>query len=39
VLSADDIFYASAIIFLVLLPFVWLARPRMGAGADAGGAH
>jgi DHA2 family multidrug resistance protein len=37
VLSADDIFYASAIIFLVLLPFLWLARPAKGA--DAGGAH
>jgi DHA2 family multidrug resistance protein len=39
VLSADDIFYASAIIFLVLLPFIWLARPRKGTGADAAGAH
>ncbi len=39
VLSADDIFYASAIIFLLLLPFLWLARPRKGASAEAGGAH
>ena len=30
VLSADDIFYASAIIFLLLLPLVWLTR-RPGA--------
>jgi DHA2 family multidrug resistance protein len=38
VLSADDVFYASAIIFVVLLPLVWLAkRPRRAA--DAGGAH
>jgi DHA2 family multidrug resistance protein len=39
VLSADDIFYASAIIFLLLLPFIWLARPGKSTGADAGGAH
>jgi DHA2 family multidrug resistance protein len=37
-LSTDDVFYASAIIFLVLLPLVWLAgRPK--AAADAVGAH
>jgi MFS transporter, DHA2 family, multidrug resistance protein len=39
VLSADDIFYASAVIFLILIPLVWLTRPRKGSGADAGGAH
>jgi len=39
VLSADDIFYASAVIFLLLLPFLWLARPRKGAGSEAAGAH
>ena len=38
VLSADDVFYASALIFLALLPLIWLTkRPR--GGADAGGAH
>jgi len=38
VLSADDVFYASALIFIALLPLVWLAkRPR--SAADAGGAH
>jgi MFS transporter, DHA2 family, multidrug resistance protein len=38
VLSADDVFYASAIIFLVLVPMVWLAK-RPKRIADAGGAH
>ena len=39
VLSADDIFYASAVIFVLLIPLLWLARPRKGGGADGGGAH
>jgi DHA2 family multidrug resistance protein len=38
VLSADDVFYASAIIFLFLLPLIWLTR-RTRSAADAGGAH
>ena len=37
-LSTDDVFYASAIIFLLLLPLLWLAK-RPKAAADAGGAH
>lgn len=40
VMSADDIFYASAIIFLLLIPLLWLARPPRGnAPTDAAGAH
>ncbi|MEO8303413.1 MAG: DHA2 family efflux MFS transporter permease subunit [Betaproteobacteria bacterium] len=40
VLAADDIFYASAIIFLLLIPLLWLARPPRGnAPAEAAGAH
>jgi MFS transporter, DHA2 family, multidrug resistance protein len=39
VLSADDIFYASAVIFLVLVPLVWLTHPRKVRTIDAGGAH
>ncbi len=39
VLAADDIFYASAVIFILLLPLVWATRRTKGAGADAGGAH
>jgi DHA2 family multidrug resistance protein len=40
-LSADDIFYVSGIIFIALIALVWLARPlRSGAGAAASsGAH
>jgi DHA2 family multidrug resistance protein len=39
-LSANDIFLASAWLFLLLIPVVWLARPSVGAAAaDAGGAH
>jgi MFS transporter, DHA2 family, multidrug resistance protein len=37
-LSANDIFYASAIVFLLLMPILWMTRPAPG-GADAGGAH
>ncbi len=43
-LAANDVFYASAFIFLLLIPFVWLSRPLLsaagagGAGADAAAA-
>jgi DHA2 family multidrug resistance protein len=39
-LAALDLFYASAILLIVLIPFVWLARPQRGAAAAAAaGAH
>ena len=38
-LSANDIFLASAALFVALVGIVWLARPIHGAAADAGGAH
>ncbi|KAF1024069.1 MAG: Multidrug export protein EmrB [Paracidovorax wautersii] len=43
-LAANDVFYASAILFLLLIPLVWLASPprrgAAGGGADAAsGAH
>ena len=39
-LSADDIFYVSGILFLLLVFVIWLARPTAGADAGAaGGAH
>ena len=39
-LSANDIFAASAALFLLLILVVWLARPvPAGAAVDAGGAH
>jgi MFS transporter, DHA2 family, multidrug resistance protein len=35
-LSANDIFFASALLFLLLIGVVWLARPvKGGAGAGA----
>ncbi len=40
-MSANDIFYASSMVFFVLIGVVWMARPvKSGsAGADASGAH
>ena len=39
-LSALDLFYASAIILVLLIPLLWLARPPRRAGAPAAsGAH
>jgi len=41
-LSANDIFYVSGIIFIAMIGLVWLARPQLsggGAGAAASGAH
>ena len=39
-LSALDLFYASAILLMMIIPFLWIARPpRAGAGAAAAGAH
>jgi len=40
-MSANDIFYASAILFVLLIGLVWLTRPArgQGAGAAAAGAH
>jgi MFS transporter, DHA2 family, multidrug resistance protein len=38
-LSADDLFYASALIFLALIMVIWLAKPRKrGPGTAAGAA-
>ena len=40
-LAANDIFYLSAALFLVLIPLVWLTHPQRGAGGSeaAAGAH
>ena len=40
-LAANDVFYASAVIFMLLIPMIWLARPVPAAGAAdaAAGAH
>ncbi|MFO1397779.1 MAG: DHA2 family efflux MFS transporter permease subunit [Burkholderiales bacterium] len=41
-LAFNDLFYATAVIFLFLIPIVWLSHPthrNAAAAADAGGAH
>ena len=41
-LSANDLFYVSAVLFLALIPVVWLARPSRASASGAGaaaGAH
>jgi len=38
-LSADDIYWASTVIFLLMVPLVWIAKPQAGHVQDAGGAH
>jgi DHA2 family multidrug resistance protein len=39
-LSALDLFYASAIVLVLLIPLVWMARPPRRAGGPASaGAH
>ncbi len=38
--AADDVYLISSILFLCLIPLVWMTRPqRMAAAVDAGGAH
>lgn len=38
--AACDVYLASSVLFVCLIPLVWLARPRKGgASVDAGGAH
>jgi DHA2 family multidrug resistance protein len=43
-LAANDVFYASAVIFVLLIPMVWLSRParasiNAGSADAAAGAH
>jgi DHA2 family multidrug resistance protein len=38
--GATDIFWISAVLFLMLIALVWLTKPsRSSVPADAGGAH
>jgi len=38
--AADDVYLISSVLFLCLVPVVWLAKPKKSAMAvDAGGAH
>ena len=39
IISANEICWISAGIFIVLLGLVWFARPPFGAGGGGGGAH
>ncbi len=39
IISANEIFWISAGVFLVLLGLVWFAKPPFGAGSGGGGAH
>jgi MFS transporter, DHA2 family, multidrug resistance protein len=38
-MAVTDVFYLSALLFFVLIGFVWLARPKPGGAAGGGGAH
>ncbi|WP_094844767.1 DHA2 family efflux MFS transporter permease subunit [Bordetella genomosp. 11] len=39
-MGLNDIFYASAAIFLLIIPLIWITRPaKGGGGADASAAH
>ncbi|PMS38304.1 MFS transporter [Trinickia symbiotica] len=38
-MGLNDIFYISAVIFLVIIPLIWITRPVKGGKSDAGGAH
>ena len=40
-LAANDVFFGAAVLFLLLIPLIWLTRPEKNAGASdaAAGAH
>ena len=39
-MAANDLFYLSALLFVVMIGVIWFAKPKMGvAGAGGGGAH
>ncbi|AET90721.1 drug resistance transporter, EmrB/QacA subfamily [Burkholderia sp. YI23] len=37
-LGLNDIFWLSAVIFIAIVPLIWLTKPGIGAGAGAAGA-
>lgn len=39
IISANEIFWLSACIFMLLLGLVWFAKPPFGAGGGSSGAH
>ncbi|PXW22936.1 DHA2 family efflux MFS transporter permease subunit [Paraburkholderia caballeronis] len=38
-MGLNDIFYVSAIIFLAIIPLIWITRSTKGGGGGAAGAH
>jgi len=38
-LGANDVFYGSAVLFVLLIPLVWLARPKHGIGSTDVSTH
>jgi MFS transporter, DHA2 family, multidrug resistance protein len=38
-MAVTDVFYASAVLFFVLIAMIWLAKPKPGAAAGGGGTH
>ena len=38
-MAVTDMFYASALLFFVLIALVWFAQPKTGVSAGGGGAH
>ena len=39
IISANEIFWLSATVFLLLLALVWFAKPPFTSGGGGGGAH
>ncbi|MGS1005068.1 DHA2 family efflux MFS transporter permease subunit [Burkholderia glumae] len=40
VMGLNDVFYISALIFIAIIPLIWITKPhRSAAPVDAGGAH
>jgi DHA2 family multidrug resistance protein len=38
-LGLNDIFWLSSLIFIVIIPLIWLTKPGKGGGGAAAGAH
>jgi DHA2 family multidrug resistance protein len=40
-LGLDDVFYAAAVIMIVIIPLIWITKPGKGAGSSdaAAAAH
>jgi DHA2 family multidrug resistance protein len=38
-MGLNDIFFVSAVIFILIIPLIWITRPAKGGSQDAAGAH